>query len=87
MQILKVSIRVRKGIKNGHGKTNLSKEELDIMACWIDLQVPYCGDYKEANVWTETEMEYYDYYLNKRKANEKEEAENIKALLEYLNPE
>lgn len=75
-----------KMLKEGHGKTSLSKEEMDIIACWIDLQVPYCGDYKEANIWTEEEMEYYDYYLNKRLKNAKEEAENIKALLEYLNP-
>ncbi len=73
-------------LKEGHGKTKLSKKELDIISCWIDLQVPYCGDYKEANIWTEDEMDYYDYYLNKRQKNAKEEAENIEALLEYLNP-
>jgi hypothetical protein len=79
--------KLMKMLKQGHGKTNLSKKELDIISCWIDLQVPYCGDYKEANIWTEEERKYYDYYLNKRTKNAQEEAENIKALLEYLNPE
>jgi hypothetical protein len=74
--------KLMKILKKGHGKTNLSKEELELIACWIDLQVPYCGDYKEANIWTKKEMEYYDYYLNKRIKNEKEVAGNIKELME-----
>jgi hypothetical protein len=78
--------KLMKMLKNGHGKTNLSKKELDIISCWIDLQVPYCGDYKEANIWTEEEMKYYDYYLNKRKKSAKEDEENIQELLEFINP-
>ena len=56
--------KLMKMLNEGHGETELSQKELDIISCWIDLQVPYCGDYKEANIWTEKEMDYYDYYLD-----------------------
>jgi hypothetical protein len=36
----------------GHEGVELSQEELDKLACWIDLGIPYCGDYREANAWT-----------------------------------
>jgi hypothetical protein len=75
--------KLMKLLKKGHGNVKLSREEIELIACWIDLQVPYCGDYKEANIWTKEEMEYYDYYLNKRIKNDKEVAENIKELIEW----
>ncbi|MDP6542902.1 MAG: hypothetical protein QGH60_02860 [Phycisphaerae bacterium] len=31
----------------------LSRGELDMLAAWIDMVVPYCGDYVEANAWSE----------------------------------
>jgi hypothetical protein len=34
----------------------LSRKELDMLAAWIDLVVPYCGDYLEANAWSEDTM-------------------------------
>ena len=43
-------------LEKGHQGVKLSREELDKLACWIDLLVPYCGDYREANAWTEEEM-------------------------------
>ena len=41
-----------KMLEQGHEKVKLSKEETDKLACWIDLGVPYCGDYAEGNIWT-----------------------------------
>jgi hypothetical protein len=38
----------------------LSPEELDRIACWIDLLVPYCGDYVESNAWSEDERDFYE---------------------------
>ncbi|TKG95746.1 hypothetical protein EYV94_05480 [Puteibacter caeruleilacunae] len=73
-----------KMLKEKHGDVKLSKEELEKIACWIDLQVPYCGDYKEANTWTPKEMEYYDYYLNKRIKHEEEERRNIEEYIQSL---
>ena len=40
----------------GHNGVKLSREELDKLAAWIDLVVPFCGDYVEANAWSESEM-------------------------------
>lgn len=56
-------------LKSGHGKTKLSQEELDKFAAWIDLYVPYCGDYYEANAWSERDMDFYKYYEAKGEAN------------------
>ena len=27
------------------------------LACWIDLLVPYCGDYREANAWSQEDLD------------------------------
>jgi len=32
-----------------HKGVILSREEFDTFACGIDLGVPFCGDYREAN--------------------------------------
>ena len=32
-----------------HYGVNLSQEEKDKVVCWIDLCVPFCGSYMEAN--------------------------------------
>jgi len=37
-------------------ENRLSDEELGKLAAWIDLVVPFCGDYVEANAWNEDEM-------------------------------
>jgi hypothetical protein len=76
-----------KMLEKQHGGVQLSREELEKIACWIDLQVPYCGDYKEANDWSKEDMQFYDYYLGKRKTNAQEEQESIKAYIKQLNGE
>jgi len=68
-------------LEKGHRGVHLSREELDKIACWIDLLVPYCGDYREANAWTEEEAEKYERYATKRRQMEAEEQQNIDALL------
>ncbi|MBN1346588.1 MAG: hypothetical protein JXQ73_28115 [Phycisphaerae bacterium] len=54
-------------IEKGHNDVTLSQEEMDKIACWIDLLVPYCGDYTEANAWTAEEIATYDHFLRKRR--------------------
>jgi hypothetical protein len=61
----------------GHYGVALSQEELDKLACWIDLFVPYCGDYLEANAWTKEEKERYERFVAKRKRMEALEQENV----------
>jgi hypothetical protein len=68
-------------LAEGHYNVELSQEEMDKIACWIDLLVPYCGDYLEANIWTRDEREKYNYYLEKRHRMEDFEAENIAHLI------
>ena len=68
-------------LRGGHNKVKLSREELDKIACWIDLLVPYCGDYMEANAWGDGGVKKYTRYLDKRKRMEAIERDNIKALI------
>ncbi len=69
-------------LEKGHFDTRLSREELDKIACWIDLGVPYCGDYTEANTWNEGETAKYARFQKKRDRMEKMENRNIEALIE-----
>ena len=70
----------------GHKGTKLSREELDKIACWIDLLVPYCGDYTEANTWTPEEMQRYQHDAIKRTRMEEIEQDNIRELLSSHEP-
>ncbi|MFV1965359.1 MAG: hypothetical protein ACC628_08045 [Pirellulaceae bacterium] len=53
-------------LENGHAGVPLSRSDLDKIACWIDLGVPYCGDYTEANIWNANEKVEFAYYQDKR---------------------
>lgn len=53
-------------LDQGHEGVELSREELDKLAAWIDLGVPFCGNYLEAHAWTAAEWEKYVHYANKR---------------------
>jgi len=72
-------------LRKGHNGVKLSREELDKIACWIDLLVPYCGDYMEAHAWSDGGVKKYEHFLNKRKAMEAIEQESIKALIRGSN--
>ena len=72
-------------LEKGHQKVKLSREELDKLACWIDLLVPYCGDYTEATSWTPDEMMKYDHYLLKRRRFQEGERSGINELLKAQN--
>jgi hypothetical protein len=69
-------------LEDGHGDVKLSREEMDKIACWIDLLVPFCGDYAEANTWNDAEKQEFEYYRVKRQRAEAEQRSNIQALLE-----
>ena len=65
-------------------KNNLSRKELDKLAAWIDLAIPFCGDYVEANAWNEGEMKTATerLALNKKakEIDRKNVAEYVKAI-------
>jgi hypothetical protein len=69
-------------LRQGHYQVKLSQEELDKIACWIDLAVPYCGDYAEAGAWDDAARARHERYVNKRRSMEEIERNNIRAFVE-----
>jgi hypothetical protein len=70
-------------LERGHKGARLSRAELETLACWIDLLVPYCGDYTEAHAWSEDELQKYQRYLDKRRRMEALERRNIEELIAH----
>jgi hypothetical protein len=68
-------------LREGHNKVKLTREELDKIACWIDLLVPYCSDYTESNAWTTQELAEYKKRVEKRHAMAAIEQQNIRAYI------
>jgi hypothetical protein len=52
----------------GHEDVLLTTEEMHKLAAWIDLSVPFCADYIEANAWTAEEFAMYRHFMAKRAA-------------------
>ena len=61
-----------KMLRNKHNDITLSKKDLNIISAWIDLGVPFSGDYVEANDWSKSELDLYIKFQRKREryANE-----------------
>ncbi len=72
-------------LQEGHHDVELTQEEMDKLAAWIDLAVPYAGDYTEANAWSDEEMDKYNHFLEKRRAMEAIERENIREFIREQN--
>jgi hypothetical protein len=53
-------------LEKGHKGVTLTQEDMHKVACWIDLGVPFCGDYREANAWSPEELQTYEHFLQKR---------------------
>ncbi len=73
-------------LEEGHEGVKLSQEEMDKISCWIDLLVPYCGDYIEGNCWGEKELEKYLHYQKKRDEMAVIEGRNICRLIAPSKP-
>ena len=52
-------------LDRGHAK-EITDAEKRTLACWVDLGVPFCGDYEEGAVWSEEERAFWSYYTKKR---------------------
>ena len=57
-------------LRGGHEGVALDDHELRTLAAWIDLLVPFCGDYAEAHAWSEDEQAEYDRLVQKRREME-----------------
>ena len=68
-------------LENGHHGVSLTEEEFHKMSAWLDLLVPFVGEYREAHDWTDAEMAYYDYYEAKRGKHKEEEMRHIQEWL------
>ncbi len=68
-------------LAEGHNGVRLTRPELDRMRCWIDLLVPFCGDYTEANLWNDKDWERWRYFAAKREQVLAEEKQAIADLL------
>lgn len=51
-------------LEPGHYGVQLTRREKERVACWIDLNVPYCGSYMEANNWDKITHTYIHSYRN-----------------------
>lgn len=69
-------------LDQGHEGVKLTEEDRNKLACWIDLLVPYCGDYREANAWSQKEEEFYAKALAKRDRAIAAEESGLRAFLE-----
>ena len=65
-------------LEAGHYNVDLTTEEYHKFAAWLDLLVPFVGEYREANAWSPEEMAFYNYYEHKRGLHKKEEIAEIK---------
>jgi hypothetical protein len=64
----------------GHYDVRLTPAETAKLACWIDLLVPFCGDYTEANCWTPAEMKKYLRYDQKRRQHDEQDRQTLERL-------
>jgi hypothetical protein len=71
--------RLMRLLEDGHHGVRLSESELDRFRVWIDLLVPYCGDYTEA--MADEDVAGYNRFLDKRRRWRAEETRNIEELL------
>jgi hypothetical protein len=66
----------------GHHNVKLSDEEYHKFAAWMDLLVPFSGEYREGHDWTDHEMKKYNYYEEKRRQQSLEERNQIADFIE-----
>jgi hypothetical protein len=66
--------RILRMLEDRHEGVRLSPAEMETFAAWIDLLVPYCGDYTEANAWTDAERQAHKRYETQRAEMERLEA-------------
>ena len=53
---------IMKYLEPSHYNVQLSAREKELVGTWIDLCVPYCGSYMEANTWDRITHTYIHFY-------------------------
>ena len=75
-----------KMLRKGHEKVKLSQAEFNTISAWIDLNVPFIGDYDEMNTWHDSSKKRYADKVSMRRKQEAIEAENIKDFIANGQP-
>ncbi|MDR0521293.1 MAG: hypothetical protein LBH00_05515 [Planctomycetaceae bacterium] len=70
-----------------HKDVVLTEKERKLFALWIDLAVPFCGSYTEAERWSPQEKAEYAYYQMKRDKMAAIAEENAMRRQQYRNGE
>jgi len=68
-------------LEHDHYDVSLSREEMDKLCAWIDLVIPFCGDYFEANAWNEGELKRARERIQLRQEMDAVERQSIEAML------
>ena len=63
-------------LEPSHYNVQLSDSEKRLVACWIDLAVPFCGSYYERNLWTPEMKATFKYHQEKRRVYAEKEIVN-----------
>ncbi len=67
-----------------HNGVQLSQKEKDLLACWLDLLVPFCDSYEDANAWNEAEHAKNARYGEKKRWSDERDAQNYAAWAKNL---
>ena len=62
----RTSLLFTRKLDKGHAP-GLTDAELRTLACWVDLEVPFCGDYEEANLWNADQCRRWREGVEKRR--------------------
>ncbi len=60
--------RLMQYLDESHYGVKLTRQQKERVACWIDLNVPYCGSYMEANKWDRITHTYIHSYRDQCRA-------------------
>jgi len=74
-------------LEKGHYDVKLDQLEMFKLAAWIDLLVPFSGDYREGGMWSPRDHSYYTYYETKRARHHDEEKQSVLDWLENTKKE
>jgi hypothetical protein len=72
-------------LEKEHEGVHLTRDELNVIACWIDLGVPFAGDYTEG--MPPDQIAAYQVYLDKRLKHAAQDEAAIEALLKETRNE
>lgn len=53
-------------LRGGHQGVVMTREEMDKIVAWIDLYVPYSGDFTEGQMWSDADKKKYAHFQAKR---------------------